>query len=575
MNTHCPRRLNRFLCVLVLIVPAGCASTYREMHPNGKLKKEGRLYFGMQEGDWSYFYDNGQIRARGHYTRDIPDGQWTYWYRNGQLEIEGRIEKERRTGEWTYWQTDGKPRARGRFDDGLETGEWSYYSRTGTLIRQGDFEGGRPALMVRFWHPNGEKKAEGYMFQGAKVGTWDYWAQNGAESARDYPAPAGCLLLREPWEGGSHRREGFVLNGQKTGRWITWHEEGPRRIEGDFTNGSPSGFWLAYDAAGKPLAAGRFAGGRLQGDWTFWTDGKPTVKRPDDFPKPEIATGEWSPASVAEAQAHEDVVRLWVGEAELPVDNDHFVDLVRKRDAPPPPAPPTSLEEETARDPGGLARAQPEFTVREQNEMEKYINYFTEGATEIYGGPTLGGDYMPAAASEKRERRGNSSISGPLLGMSMPDAILRTPDGGRIDLKDLRGKKVVLAILRGYAGQVCVYCATQVEAYSRDTAFEEFKRRGAEVIFVYPGPADHLEAFLEAYAASFGKKAPPYRMLYDKDLELAKQLGIIGNLAHPTTLILDAEGKIRFAYVAEGKADRPSVAKLTRELDRLGSGSIP
>jgi peroxiredoxin len=136
-------------------------------------------------------------------------------------------------------------------------------------------------------------------------------------------------------------------------------------------------------------------------------------------------------------------------------------------------------------------------------------------------------------------------------------------------LKDLQGEKpVVLVMTRGYHLARCPYCTAQTSRLIR--SYDEFTRRGAEVVVVYPGPLDHLGEFLDAVAEGAETAQVPFPMLYDQDLKAVDQLGIRSQLAKPSTFILDKSGNLRFAYIGQGIADRPSVSAMLKQLDLLG-----
>ena len=61
----------------------------------------------------------------------------------------------------------------------------------------------------------------------------------------------------------------------------------------------------------------------------------------------------------------------------------------------------------------------------------------------------------------------------------------------------------------------------------------------------------------------------PYPILLDINLTGVDQLGIRAELAKPSTYIIDREGRVRFAYVGESIADRPTVDSVLRQLDQL------
>jgi peroxiredoxin len=76
------------------------------------------------------------------------------------------------------------------------------------------------------------------------------------------------------------------------------------------------------------------------------------------------------------------------------------------------------------------------------------------------------------------------------------------------------GKRILLLVLRGYPGYQCPLCTKQFADF-RGKA-DAFKKAGARVVFVYPGPADALKD----KAAEFvkGKDYPThFTVLLDPD----------------------------------------------------------
>lgn len=144
--------------------------------------------------------------------------------------------------------------------------------------------------------------------------------------------------------------------------------------------------------------------------------------------------------------------------------------------------------------------------------------------------------------------------------------------GKPVDLGEYRGKSnVVLTVVKGLpqspGGVFCPGCLAQMNSYSANA--DEFKKRGAAVLVVFPGPADNLNDFLTQAKAvpAAGKSGVP--LLLDKDMQACRRLDILGDWAKPSTYILDKKGNAVYAYVGEGTTDRPSVKALFAELDKL------
>jgi peroxiredoxin len=147
-------------------------------------------------------------------------------------------------------------------------------------------------------------------------------------------------------------------------------------------------------------------------------------------------------------------------------------------------------------------------------------------------------------------------------------------EGNDIRLKDFHGKKnVVLVITRGYSGSICLYCTTQTSRLI--TNYEKFAQRETEVVVAFPVRIDadqkQLSQFQKDALAQLDTPVEnvPFPILLDFQLKAVDQLGINGNLAKPTTLILDKQGRIRFAYVGNLISDRPSINSLLKRLDAL------
>lgn len=143
--------------------------------------------------------------------------------------------------------------------------------------------------------------------------------------------------------------------------------------------------------------------------------------------------------------------------------------------------------------------------------------------------------------------------------------------GETVDLTKYHGQRVVLVVLRGLAksegGAFCPSCLVQVGGLSANR--EEFTKRNAEVLVVFPGPADRVGEFLRtAKRQTPGEPDWTFRLLLDQDCSACTRLGIRDDLAKPSTYILDSRGNVVYAYVGATSTDRPSVKALLTHLDR-------
>jgi peroxiredoxin len=144
--------------------------------------------------------------------------------------------------------------------------------------------------------------------------------------------------------------------------------------------------------------------------------------------------------------------------------------------------------------------------------------------------------------------------------------------GRPVDLKSYRGKSVVLIVVRGIpessTGSFCPYCLAQVAGLV--AKYQEIRDRGAEVVLVYPGSGDRATEFLDRVKAGVGtSQEMPFPVCIDKDCQACDQLGIRGDLAKPSTFIIDPNGDVAYAYVGKSPSDRPSVAAVLKELDKI------
>jgi peroxiredoxin len=145
-------------------------------------------------------------------------------------------------------------------------------------------------------------------------------------------------------------------------------------------------------------------------------------------------------------------------------------------------------------------------------------------------------------------------------------------DGGRVDLTQYRGKKVVLVVLRGMArserGRFCPSCLAQTVGLTANAP--EFDSRGAVVLVVFPGPSERVGEFVQnVRSQSGGDPDRAFRLLLDRECVACDRLGIRDDMAKPSTYILDPGGNVVYAYVGSTSTDRPSIKAVLGQLDRI------
>lgn len=146
-------------------------------------------------------------------------------------------------------------------------------------------------------------------------------------------------------------------------------------------------------------------------------------------------------------------------------------------------------------------------------------------------------------------------------------------NGSEVRLADLMTRDyLVLVVTRGWFGGVCFYCASQTSRWAR--RFDELDPYDAQLVVIFPTESDQDVPKLDELTKSIkGGEIPnediPYPILLDIQLTSVDQLGIRSELAKPSTYIIDREGRVRFAYVGESIADRPTVDSVLKQLAKL------
>jgi peroxiredoxin len=146
--------------------------------------------------------------------------------------------------------------------------------------------------------------------------------------------------------------------------------------------------------------------------------------------------------------------------------------------------------------------------------------------------------------------------------------------GKEVKLADIMTRKyLVLVITRGWYNGVCFYCASQTSRWAR--RFDELEPYDAQLVVIFPTESEQDASKLDELTARIkGGEIPneeiPYPILLDINLSGVDQLGIRAELAKPSTYIIDRDGRVRFAYVGESIADRPTVDSILKQLAQLG-----
>lgn len=536
---------------------------------SGIARGEGEVVDDKQEGEWRYLSENGRVRAEGKYENDLQVGRWTYYYENGQKEYEGHLENSRREGRYQYWHPNGNPRATGHFVSGREFGSWTFWNERGSIAQRGPFESGLREGRWTSYHPEGTLAAEGLYADGLQVGRWRLVSPNGEESFAWTPMPENAEWVSDRWEDGTIRREGFLENGRQAGLWILNDRRGNARLVGSFENGIPHGRWAAFGPSGERIGEGNVELGRATGPWTIMSGGVPTELDATGFPPAAPFAGVWTDRQVAMDRGIDGALSIWLSEVGAPID-----ETARVAQTPPTAEEPTAEIAEAAVEVDVPVITQP-FTVFEQSNFDDLVNMYMgakEAATKLRSRyARVRGRSSSKGSGLIPEPGGDVDAGARYLGKPLQLTTYKNRDGADLDLSSFGGQKVVLVVLRGYSGQVCVYCTAQTKALYKSGAVESFKELGASLQIVYPGERNGLEAFRRAYASLNEAELPPYGVLYENDYIVSKMLDLEGSKVIPSTFILDEEGIVRFAYIGKSKEDRPPVTLLIDELKALNA----
>ena len=152
------------------------------------------------------------------------------------------------------------------------------------------------------------------------------------------------------------------------------------------------------------------------------------------------------------------------------------------------------------------------------------------------------------------------------IGDKAPDFTLKTLDDQTVHLGELTAKgNVVLIVLRGWPGYQCPICDRQVHDFiASKTGFAEAK---AQLVFVYPGPADDLKAHAEEFKSWKGKQWPKeFLYILDPNYIMVKAYRLRWDApretAYPSTFVLDQKGVIHFAKISRSHGDRTTATEI-------------
>jgi peroxiredoxin len=156
-------------------------------------------------------------------------------------------------------------------------------------------------------------------------------------------------------------------------------------------------------------------------------------------------------------------------------------------------------------------------------------------------------------------------------GQPLPDFQAVDEDGNRVSSAELAGAPAILLFVRG---SWCPFCSKQVANLTK--IYKEITDSGAKLILVTPKPLGMTRRVAEMFGVDF-------QFWLDDSLEIAKQLGLVvkagvpddyrkeygEDTLWPTSLVIDANGVIKFTELSRFIADRPNPEKLLKVVRAL------
>jgi len=152
------------------------------------------------------------------------------------------------------------------------------------------------------------------------------------------------------------------------------------------------------------------------------------------------------------------------------------------------------------------------------------------------------------------------------VGDEAPDFTLKALDDQTVRLSELTANgNVVLTVLRGWPGYQCPICDRQVHDFIASEA--SFAKAKAQLIFVYPGPANDLKSHAEEFRSWRGKQWPKeFLYVLDPDYAMVNAYGLRWEApretAYPSTFVLDKNRVIRFAKISHSHGDRTTATEI-------------
>ncbi len=433
-------------------------------------------------------------------------------YRDGHPKALGELDGRVAKGTWTRFHADGSLASLGGYEDGRQSGRWLYGHPGGIPAGVGHFLSGVQHGWWQVQDDAGHVQSAGLMVQGQRVGAWVELRSGRLEKITYPDAEPGPLLTPNP---PAPPTDEFAWSPTTKGtvRWSVRVPSGTGSVvEATWAGPGSPVRQLVLDPNLELVLAG------------------PTPSTSSAAPAP--ADAKVLPAVVAESPAQAEISPAPVPTIELP-----------------PAQAPVSV--------AGIALS----PIPEQAPITGIYNFFGERLTQGF----LDGvkPTTTTAATLAAEAPVGDPLGLAIVGKSLPQTRFLDSAGGVIDLAHPT-RTTALIIMRGFSNSICLYCSSQTAAVLK--MHREFTAAGIDIMILYPGAADSVPAFLKSAhgLAKDGEVAAtfPVPVLLDVNLQLVRGLQIEDQLARPTTLIVNPDGKVTWAYVGRSMSDRPSLPQV-------------
>jgi peroxiredoxin len=156
-------------------------------------------------------------------------------------------------------------------------------------------------------------------------------------------------------------------------------------------------------------------------------------------------------------------------------------------------------------------------------------------------------------------------------GQPLPEFQAVDEDGKRVFSTDLAGRPTIMLFVRG---SWCPFCSRQVAELTK--IYNEITDAGARLILITPKPLETTRRVAEMFGVEFD-------FWLDESLAIAKRFGIVlearvpdeqrreygADTLWPTSLVVDADGVIRYTELSKILVDRPDPEKLLNVVKSL------